>query len=325
MAKTISQADHSRLDLSKEIPLKTPMVIYIEPSGYCNLRCNFCPQTTGKMQKGMMGLDLWKEAINQAKEFKESIKMLRVCGNGEPTMNHFLFDMLKYAHKSKIFEKIEIVTNGTLLNDILIQNMSNYCTRIIISIEGLSTEEYEIMTGKRIDFDFLVENIKKLYKNKNCKLMIKTIDKQVSTTYKREKFYRIFNKICDEIYIENLVPMWPDLQVNDNIKSRWEDSSVTERLVCVQIFKGFQIQSNGDVVACCVDWERKNLLGNITVEKLKDIWNGEKLERLQMKHLRGIKKTFTPCCLCVMNDTCDPDNIDSKRIEILRRIIDERI
>jgi radical SAM protein with 4Fe4S-binding SPASM domain len=320
-AKIKSQADHSREVLQKHIPLTTPWVIYIEPSGYCNLRCNFCPQTTGKMKKDNMSLELFKQGIDQIKEFKNPIKMLRVCGNGEPLLNPQIVEMLEYANASKVFEKIELVTNGIRLNEDLAKKLPLYCNRIIVSIEGLSGSDYEAMAGKSINFIDLVRNIVILYQNRsNCKIMVKIANEAVKIESKQKLFYQLFGNICNEIYIENLVPMWPGLESMYKLKSRWQDVEATKRQVCVQIFKGIQIQANGDVVPCCVDWERVNLLGNIKNTRLTKIWHSDKLKKLQLTHLKGKKNTFKPCQDCTMNDSCDPDNIDNDRLDLLRKL-----
>ena len=38
------QFNEERLDLGHISPLDTPLVIYVEPSSFCNLSCTFCPQ-----------------------------------------------------------------------------------------------------------------------------------------------------------------------------------------------------------------------------------------------------------------------------------------
>ena len=43
-ARQTDQMNPERIPLQDGIPLETPLVIYIEPSGYCNLKCNFCFQ-----------------------------------------------------------------------------------------------------------------------------------------------------------------------------------------------------------------------------------------------------------------------------------------
>jgi len=33
-----------RLKLEENLPLDSPLVVYVEPSSFCNLECKFCPQ-----------------------------------------------------------------------------------------------------------------------------------------------------------------------------------------------------------------------------------------------------------------------------------------
>jgi radical SAM protein with 4Fe4S-binding SPASM domain len=114
--------------------------------------------------------------------------------------------------------------------------------------------------------------------------------------------------------------MWPQLhtQYSSN-EFRWGNVSVTSRQICAQIFKGVQVQADGEVVPCCVDWKRVNLLGNINTESLIEIWNGSKLRNLQLEHLSGNKKNLEPCKDCTMNDYCEVDNIDQHAEECIKR------
>ena len=99
-----------------------------------------------------------------------------------------------------------------------------------------------------------------------------------------------------------------------------DGGEVTERRVCVQIFKSLQVQAGGQVLPCCVDWKRINVLGNINKNSLFEIWNGEKLRKLQIEHLKGNKGKIEPCKDCTMNDYCDPDNIDPYADKLYQRI-----
>ena len=98
------------------------------------------------------------------------------------------------------------------------------------------------------------------------------------------------------------------------------ESAVTKRRICAQIFKGIQVQADGEVVPCCVDWERVNVLGNINKNSLFEIWNGERLRKLWIKHLNGNKGKLEPCKDCTMNDYCEVDNIDLHAEECIQRL-----
>lgn len=130
----------------------------------------------------------------------------------------------------------------------------------------------------------------------------------------------MFSDQCDEIYIENLVSMWPQFDTAYSINEFRFGGGVTKRRVCVQIFKSVQVQANGEVLPCCVDWRRVNVIGNINKNSLFEIWNSEKLRKLQIEHLKGNKSKIQPCKDCTMNDYCDPDNIDQYAEEYIQRL-----
>ena len=134
-----------------------------------------------------------------------------------------------------------------------------------------------------------------MYDNKgDCIVHVKIPSVSVETEEKKKTFFETFENISDEINIEHIVPLWPEMEISDKLvplkkkKSRW-NKNFKERQVCVQIFKGMQVCANGDVVPCCVDWERINMLGNIHDEPIDQIWIGHQLKDLQNEHLKGNK------------------------------------
>ncbi len=322
-AKLISQVHQKRLVLGKHIPLATPFVVYLEPSGYCNLRCSFCPQSleTTELKKDLMSLELFKKLIDDLSDFPDKVKLLRVCGNGEPLMNKDIVKMLQYAKEKKAAERIELISNGTLLTADLIRNLPRFADRIIISIEGLCSEDYRRITNRNINFQNLLDKINDLYTHRGeCIIHIKIHNEAVPSESKKRTFLNMFSDICNEIYIEKLVPMWPEFDIAYSANKFRYGGKVTKRQVCAQIFKGMQVQADGEVVPCCVDWKRVNVIGDITKNSLFEIWNGERLKRLRIGHLLGNKDKIEPCKDCTMNDYCDVDNIDKYAEECIQRL-----
>ncbi|MGA3113152.1 MAG: radical SAM/SPASM domain-containing protein [Syntrophobacteraceae bacterium] len=323
-AKLQSQVQNERLVLEAAIPLATPLVVYLEPSGYCNLKCGFCPHGVAgsALKKDIMSLELFKKLMDDLSAFPERVKLLRVCGNGDPLMNKALLPMLEHAHERRVVQRVELLTNGALLTPDLVRNLPRFLDRIVFSIEGLNSEDYQRICGTTIDFEKLLDNLNELYAWRNgCVVHIKIHHKAVPTADKEKQFLTLFGDRCDQIFIEKLVPMWPqlDLAYSSN-EFRWGDSRVIKRQVCAQIFKGVQVQADGEVVPCCVDWKRVNMLGNIGNEPLIAIWNGAKLRKLQTEHLSGDKGELEPCKDCTMNDYCEVDNIDGHAQECLERL-----
>ncbi len=322
--KLTSQVGQNRLLLHEAVPLETPLVIYVEPSGFCNLKCGFCPHGTASsgLKKAMMPVDLFCKMIDEIEKFPKKIKMMRVCGNGEPLINPCLVDMLSYASLKMVAEKTELITNAVLLTPELIEQLPRHLTRIVCSIEGLSDDEYLRICGTRVDFSALIRNIDALYTTRgDCILHVKINHEAVTSSEKEARFFALFKDKCDEMFIEKIVPMWPQMETTFSVNEfRWGDEAITPRRVCAQIFKGVQVQADGEVVPCCVDWSRVNVIGNLYESSLPEIWRSKSLRKLQLAHLSGEKGSLDPCKGCCMNDYCEVDNLDDYADECIRRL-----
>lgn len=329
MDKLTSTTYKGKLDLKEKIPLTTPYVVYIEPSGYCNFKCKFCHQyeQEEKMKElaSLMAFSTIEKLVADLKKFDDKVKLIRICGQGEPLVNKKLGKYIKYLRESDVTEKIELITNGSLLKGKIIEDISKYVTRVVVSVEALDGEGYQELVGSEIKFSNIVDNVTKMYNNKGaCTVHVKIPSISVESEEEKETFFETFKNISDEMNIEHIVPLWPEMNISSKLvpllgkKSRW-DKDFQERQVCVQIFKGIQVCANGDVVPCCVDWERVNLLGNINATALDEIWIGHLLKDLQNEHLKGNKEKIRPCAGCTMNDYSEPDNIDTliNQLEII--------
>ena len=324
-AKVISQVAKERIPLASRVPLDTPLVIYVEVSSFCNLACTFCPHyiAPDRLHKQNMSLDIFKKLVDDSLHFDNRLKLLRICGTGDATLNKELPAMVQYANSRNVSEKFEMITNGILLKEPTITILTDSLSRIIVSIEGLTDEDYEYFTNRKVNYNTVVKNVKQLYENKNdCTIHVKIHNSAVPTKEKQDKFFDTFGSFCDEIYIENLVDLWPDTDSslgNDPVQ-RFSGGVPREVLVCSQIFKTMQVNSDGRVMPCSIDWEAKNIIGDITKQSLKDIWNGEEMKEIRLKHLLGKRFNFLPCKNCSFNEYSDVDDLDSEASMILDRI-----
>jgi len=326
-SKFKSSVEVQRMELHKAIPLRSPLVVYVELSGHCNFQCKFCPHFTSPedLVKDNMTLDLFKKMLHDMTDLKP-IKVIRYIGTGEPLLNTHFLEMVELAKESGVAERYELTTNGVLLSQKKYQNeITKYLDRIIISIEGLSDESYFNITGSNVNFLELVENVKQLYHNKrNCNIYVKIHNDAIKSEDDLKRFHKIFEGICDQLFVENLVNLWPETIGNLGLDAgfRFGGSSKPQK-VCTQIFKSMMINANGEVVPCCVDFKRINVIGNITTQSLSSIWNGNIENEIRIKHLSGKGSTIRPCNSCEYYYS-DIDNIDDYADEILSRFIDNR-
>jgi len=323
-----------RTRLETVIPLETPFILYVDPSSACNLNCSFCPcggahkeLWTPEKQKsiGIMDMDLFKKIVDDCNGFMDKIKVLRLYKEGEPLVNPHFAEMVAYAKESNRFIGIDTTTNGTLLNPKLNREIIKAgLTRIHISVEGLSSREYEDICGKKIDFDEFRANLKDLYDHKgDCHIFIKTIVENCSELdeeKKKEKFYNLFGDICDEISFEHVAPCWPgfDKQLYSEEVGIY-GNKVQECTVCPRLFYILTINSDGAASRCIVDWNRKMIFGDVHNNTVPELW--KMMDEYRIEHLKGNRRKMIGCDDCLEIETAAIDNIDKYRKELLEKFV----
>jgi radical SAM protein with 4Fe4S-binding SPASM domain len=269
-----------------------------------------------------------KKITNQIKTFPKKIKKVYMQGTGESTLNKDLPQMIQYLKDQNVVESIGLITNGVFLTKQLGQSLIRAgLSHIHISVEALSSVDYKKITGSDIDFDKFISNIKTFFDLKgDCRLTIKIADISVPTEQDKALFHDIFSGICDEIFIEHIYPIWP-IFGNGKGKNNEQESTIgqygqpiQEKAVCPQIFTTLAIKCDGSVSPCSVDWNNKNVLGNIHNETLQSIWEGELLQKLRLRHLSEGRHTASPCDQCGLPKYGCIDNIDNYKEAVIKRL-----
>ncbi len=273
-----------RTKLAKVLPLDTPYVVQIFPIYACNFRCNYCIFQYPEEKRGFisdktkMDYDLFKKCIDDMAKFPKKIKVLRFVGIGEPLLHWRIISMVEYAKEKRIADKIEIITNGYLLEPIMGAWLINAgLDRLVISVQGTSAKKYKEISGVDIAFEIVVDNVRGFYKNKrNTEVYIKVIDSALDGEKDKKKFYEIFGDICDSIAIEHKVPIHSCIDCSGD---KTQFGMPAKRVkVCPQPFFHMQINPDGKVVPC-YSFEYPTILGDANKESVVDIWNKNKFRQ----------------------------------------------
>lgn len=324
-----------RTRLETVIPLKTPFIIFLDPSSACNLRCQFCPcgrahddlwTEEKKRSVGFLPMDLFRKIVDDCADFPDKIKVLRLYKEGEPLLNPHFAEMVAYAKQSGHFLGVDTTSNGTLLQPKLNRDIVKAgLDRINISIEGLNSKEYEEVSGVQLDFDELCNNIRDLYEHKGqCHIFIKTIVDYYegsATDARRQKFYDLFGDICDEISFEYTSPCWPGFGQEGLGEKGIYGNKIERHLICPRIFYILTINSDGTASECHVDWNRQLVIGDARKETVTELW--KKLDVHRIAHLKGNRDKMPGCSVCLEPDAAAMDNIDSYREELLRKFLED--
>lgn len=286
------------MQLADVVPLRTPLLIQIEPSGFCNLKCSYCIHgMKGNNYGKIMSLELFNLILFDLNSFPDRIKQFNFCGWGEPLLNKNLPHMVCKVKESGYVENIAVVTNGLLLTTKLSINLIDTgLDNLRISLQGLDNESYEKISGGRKGlFDKLVRNICDFYSRSRgkCELSIKFAQPKISKTQEK-KFHELFDKISDRAHIEYIKPVF--LKAKENMTSRYGVKH-KPTLICPQPFYMMDISAAGNIFPCC-SFTNPIACSSIYANSLCRFWRGMEMRNLQSMLLRKERKmqNFFPAC-----------------------------
>ena len=320
--KEIRFGQSEREPLIDRIPLDVPLSLAVEPTSACNFKCKYCEQSLGLhdaktgFTSKFLKMDLFCKMIDDIASSGKRIKALNLVRFGEPLLNKHLPEMIDYAKSSNVFDRIVTVSNGSLLNPELSLALVNAgLDRILISIQGITSEKYYELCGVKVDFQKLVDNIKYFYMNRGkCKLFLKVFYEGIDGN--KDAFAKIFSDICDEYSFEHIVPFSSDIDYQNmnlsEMKDRYGDD-VKRVDVCAVPFYILSVLSNGDVSACCNSNDSSFTLGNISKDSVLELWNSEKLKSIQTLHLSRQRYSHNICgnCNFPIYGMPESDNLDA--------------
>ena len=272
-----------------QIVSEWPLLVDIEASSLCNLKCPMCYTITDdfkeKVCAKLMSEELYHKVIN---EIAGNVCAIRLSLRGEPTLHPKLTEFIKYA-KEKGIKEVSFLTNGSKLTDDFIRELISVGVDwITVSIDGIG-EDYEKIR-RPLKFEDIYHKIQRFHEIKNemevHKPVIKVQGIWPAVKNNVEEYYNMFEPITDSIAFNPLI----DYLDNDT------DIVYDEDFSCPQLYQRIIVAADGKALMCSNDEENMNVIGDLNEESLYSIWHGEKLEtiRKEMKKKCGFKNI--PVC-----------------------------
>lgn len=258
-----------------------PQLLQVQTQYGCNARCVFCPMGREENQiHGRMDDATFARIVDEAVD--SNVKVLSPYLQNDPLVDRRLHERVGYIRERrgrKVFPKTKIITNGGLLTEQraydLIRAGLEY---IVFSVHGVDALVYnDIMQGPK--FETTIRNIERFLRVK-AELKSKTPHVEI---------WAVRTKDVDR-QLEDVKKFWADRKVKfkareldnrahpeitDNDDLTLEGDEWKYATHCVIPFWRAWILWNGDMVLCCVDWERRHVFGNIHEQSIRDIWNSE--------------------------------------------------
>lgn len=279
-------------DVSPSVPY-SPQMLYIEPTNACNLKCVFCARHKMHRQPQFLSLDQFKFVIDALIKENITTPYITITGNGEPLLNRDIFMMIRYA-KEKGFN-VSIISNATLLDADKARNLiDSGVDRCQFSFDSIEKCDYE-QIRRNANFEKTLLNILNFLKmNKEGGFPV---------------YVSISSVLCSltESQQEKYLAFWKSLPV-DNVYSSWlytlqGDSGLYDeasKSICGKAYRTcslpwrvLSVAANGDMKACPQDFNNTYVLGNAFQNSIREIWNGEKMQKLRQALLRAKLDEFT--------------------------------
>ncbi len=253
---------------NSKIPL--PSVIEISDSGTCNRSCIFCPRSDPEWidkfdKKEFIKKELHEKICKELSAYDYK-GIVVYSGFNEPMLNKKCFENISRTRKYLPEAKIELITNGDVLNLEKIKKLFE---------SGLSTLLISVYDGP--------DDLRKFHQM--CK----------EAKLESHQFVIRNRYLPPEKDFGITISNRGGLMENAGHAIKSLTKSINEP--CYYPSYNFFIDYNGDVLMCSHDWGKKNILGNLNNDTIMNIWVSENAKKSR-SNLAKADRNFSPCNVC---------------------------
>lgn len=137
----------------------SPMHVTVELTDKCNLACKHCYLDASVKNKNFITIEQFRSLVNKFKE--RGVMNIELTG-GELFLNPDSYEIIKLSLEK--FASVGILTNGTILDDDIIELLKEYKNQVIvsISIDSVDGDKHDSFRGVKRSFEKSCNSIKRL-------------------------------------------------------------------------------------------------------------------------------------------------------------------
>ena len=291
--------------------LNFPNNIQIETTSRCNAGCFFCPypETSQSQPMGVMDDALFEAIVEEISQ--HPVQLIQPFLNNEPLMDNDIISRLELIIRKNPKARVCITTNGVLLRKEIIRELSKMpLDTIHISSNGLTKVTYR--ETMQIDAYTVLHNVNVLLdtlkaKGSKIRLVITAILLK-SNKHEIEHQRRYWKARGVSYYLNPLNDRAGNIE-SDAFEAQLPFGAEANRSQllrfnmsgCPSIYSFMGIHWNGDVIACCNDWRRANVLGNVRQKSLAEIWHDRPYQHMRRLNEVGRLNDLSLCDACGNN------------------------
>ena len=279
-----------------------PTVIQLQTYNRCNGSCVICPYpaTTAARPEQYLPRDLFDKIISEITGWQQTGPRpgtLVLSLQNEPLLDNRLESFIQQARRQLPADwKIEIVTNGTLLDGERSAHLAA-CPpdHLSVSLNAFNASTYTRLMP-RFRMDTVLQNINQLLTVRQLRTgFILRFIKHTANAGEYRRFKRYWNKRGVPVYsypANNRAGSCLDYPV-----TRFRYPAIITRLLqglsrllipaCPLLFTQASITAAGDVLLCCNDYRNQAVMGNLQHNSLAEIFNAKPYQTIRKQALEG--------------------------------------
>jgi len=275
----------------------SPIDLEIELTKKCNQKCIHCWNESGK------NIFIPNKKLEEiVREFRSSGGQKIKLTGGEPLQHPKFFEFLVYSKKSGI-KNIELTTNGSLIDEKNIEDLSKYVDKLNISLHGATEEVHNRITQTQ-NYYKTIDAIRR------CRLV--GLDTTINFTVMDENeseiedLFHLAEKMDSKIRFNLLMQIGYGKNLRDvsdqfprlrneifSLSKKYElnlersglypagyneDLGNSKFYGCNALRKGLFVTAEGLVLPCN---QSRKLIGDIYKNSIKEIWRSEEAEKVR--------------------------------------------
>jgi len=189
-------------------------------------------------------------------------------------------------------------TNGSLMtSEIATELLRAGLHRVSFSVDGVTAESYERIR-KGLKYDEVVANIRNFVElNNSLGRPCRYVRVHMTITEQTRLEYKKFHDIWSAVEGVDLVSWLNcDGRGGEDREAALTDGAIVDP--CAQPFSALNVQADGAVIMCCIDYDGSVPLGNVFKDGIRGIWRSEEFERVRRLHNAGQKHMIPRCARC---------------------------
>jgi len=293
-------------NLAKRLNLKDlsealyfPKYFEVETIRACNAKCKMCTIHEWKNKNNRMTDNLFYKIAEEMSNYNQWINRVCLSRNGEPLLDKTLEQKIRKL-KDYGIKEVSFSTNASILNEKRsVSLIESGLDDIRFSIDGITKKTFEYIRGG-LDYEQVKNNCLKFIQLRNQygkkpKIHIRMTLQDANKHEEKEwKDYWVLRILESDIVSSKPMHSWGNQLKNyEKTKQDKEDS-----LPCISPFSTMIIHFNGKVPLCGCDYNNEIILGKVSKESIKKIWQGTKYQEIRKIHETKGRNEIPLCVGC---------------------------